>query len=366
MTAVNPARSTTIQRTIIVAATIAVGLYLLIAALTTRPWTVPFAEPALPDRQTGQPVQALYQAENAARRLGWTPQMQWLAGDLYAELGRPDLALPLWRAASQAISDPTLFRDLARASYEQGDLLAAYDTWTAVHGAIPNDPEAAFQRAIMAVALDLPDTDDALGRAAVFPEHAELADLLRMARQVDGDPIRSQVRVGLIFVERNLWPLARATFERLSALENPPALALAYYGVAIDQTGGDGSAWVQRAVQQSPQDPQVRLLEGLHYRFLRDDSASLQALRTAVALDPTRPALLAELGTGYRLAGDLENARLWLERAAAMAGGAEPFAALLQSVLSEQEQVLNALGILPESTESPAAPGAESTQSPAG
>lgn len=340
----------------------AVLIYLVVTALVIRPFAPAPAESpvfVLPQRQSGRPAQALSQVLAQAAADGWTPERQHLAGDLWKEAGNTAWALPYWAAAMTTINDAALVEDVALAAWDIGDWDLVLTAWRA-RIALPDAPDSAY----FAIGQILAATDpaaalDPLARAMQTGEYRDVADALRtviLSADVQTDQL---LRVGLVFARFEQWPLARLAFEQVVAREERP-LALAYLGVTLDQTGENGDALVGQAVALAPNDPQVRLVEGLHFRARGDDAQSIEALAAAVALDPASPALMAELGTGYRLAGNLNLAELWLTRAVQASGGDLTYVALLEALNTQTTEILEAIdGEADPQAESTAAPDAE-------
>lgn len=323
----------------------AVLLYLLLMIALLRPVVTTSVNYQIPERQTGRPVQALYQVEAAAQANGWTPELSWLAGDLWKEAGQPQVALPYWLAAAETIDDASLWQDIAKAATDAADWPAAVGAWDRVAALSPQNTAAQFQRGLLMAALDPEAALDSLAHARQDIAYQEISDALRAAITGAADDIHRRTRVALVFVERELWLYAHLAFEQMVMNGTDTPLVEAYYGLATDQIGGNGDAFVYAAVQRAPDDPQIRLLEGLHLRARRDDAGSIAAFTAAAALDPTSPALLAELGTAYRLAGDFASARHWYEQAVTLSNGAAPFTQLLQTLTTDEQEVLSNLGL---------------------
>lgn len=323
----------------------AVLLYLFLMIVLLRPIIKMPIISQIPERQSGRPIQALYQVGSAAQLNGWTPELSWLAGDLWKEAGQPQIALPYWLAAAETIDDLALWQDIANAATEAAEWSVASDAWQRVVQLSPENTTAQFQRGLLMSALDPEAALDSLAYAREDLAYQEMSDALRSAITGATDDVHRRTRVALLFVERELWPYAHLAFEQMVMNGTDTPLVEAYYGLATDQIGGDGGAYVRTAVQRAPDDPQVRLLEGLHLRARRDDAGSIAAFTAAAALDPSSPALLAELGTAYRLAGDFASARHWYEQAIALSNGAVPFVDLLQTLTMDEQQVLSDLGL---------------------
>lgn len=314
-----------------------IGAVLAMGMLTQHLRESPPATAALPARQPGRPLQTLYHVTETASHHGWTPALRQLSGNLWREAGQPQRALTDWLLARDGIADAELEQNIAQAAFALGDWPTALYAWQQASALAQQDSAVLAEYALMLAALQPSTAADALTRAAsATPAQAALGDALRTAIDAGSDEHERLMRAGMVFADHAHWLHARAAFQMATALDSDP-LALAYFGYAIDQTGGDGSAQISAAVQAAPLQPQVRLLEGLHLRAWGDLAGSLAALSTAALLDPSSPALLAELGTAHLNLGDYASARHWYQQAALLSGGAEPYAQLVQSLQTVQD-----------------------------
>jgi len=127
------------------------------------------------------------------------------------------------------------------------------------------------------------------------------------------------------------------------------AETLAYTGLARYRQGKDGEAWINRAVTLAPGNAEVRFVQGLGLRTQQELDRSLSVMLLAVTLDPTNPAIQAELGTAYRLIGALDEAEYWLQEAIRTSENAPQFQDLLVRFYSGEArnlppEVLSLLG----------------------
>ncbi len=349
----------------IIAAALAMGM------LTQRLHESPPITAVPPARQPGRPLQTLYHVAESASQHGWTAALRQLSGDLWREAGQPQRALADWLLASDSIADPALEQNIAQAAFALGDWPTALRAWERAAALAPQNSAVLAEYALLLAALEPSAAQDALTRAAsATPAQAALSDALRTAIANGNDEHERLMRTGMVFAEHALWLHARAAFQTAAALGSDP-LALAYFGYAIDQTGGNGSAQVSAAARAAPQQPQVRLLEGLHLRAQNDLAGSLAALSAAALLDPASPVLLAELGTAHLNLGDYASARHWYQQAVLLSGGAEPYAQLLQSLQTTQDPVPDqppeaTPDEAPQHTEPDALPDDSAQQGPAG
>lgn len=285
----------------------------------------------------GQYRQALYHVEARASDEGWSPEAHRQAGDALYAAADPQSALSHWEAARAAMSAPdsALLRSLAgvyinmqrwpEAASALEDILRAQD-----------DAWASFQLGLILAPSNARAAENHLRRAARDPVYAPLAGAVVnvLAGSAADEPVA--MRVGLLYFSENQWPLAEYAFEYafLAGYAGPEALA--YSGLARVYQGKDGAAWIQAAVTQSPQNAHVRYVEALYRRAHNDYAASLDAMIQAAALDPNNPAFLAELGTAYRLMGQMEEAETWLRNAVSASQNAPDFQRLLALFYAEE------------------------------
>jgi len=313
-------------------------LYILNA---NQPETV-VGEFVLPSRRSGRPIQALYRVEAIALRDGWSTDLLRLAGDLWRESGDITRALPYWRAAAQGGHDVILLRDIAQASIDIQDWASANDALDHLASLAPNDPWVNLQLGLIQAAVSPNSAIEHLTIAGNEPAYVPLTDeLIEILRNSSDDPAFG-LRVGSVMAGYDLWAFAELAFTHAASIQPIPE-ALAYVGFARDMQGKDGGAWIEDAVALAPDNPTARLLQGLHLRQIDDYEGSLEALITAVALDPQNPVMYAELGTAYQLAGDLSTARYWLEQAVALSGNDPRFQQMLDTLTAEEDRLLQLL-----------------------
>lgn len=317
---------------------------LFLAAAFTAPRADPIPIPPTPELSeistANRPVQALYRAQSAALREGWTPEQRRAAANAYAALGDLRRAAALWERA--APPDAPTLRRLSETYLELGDwpkALDALERLLALDGV--DIAWANFQLGLIRASFD-PARALAHLRAAEPDYGASLAPLIA-ALQSNPSP----VRVGIALADAELWPYAELAFSQVG----DDALALAYAGLARDRQGKDGSAQIARAVALDARSAQVRYLEGLHWRQVGDYQASLDALVQATALDPENPALYTELASAYRLLGDLDSAERWYAQAVTVSNGDPRFQAVLDAFRAERDSLLEQLGLTDEPTD---------------
>lgn len=314
-------------------------LALLLLLLRDSP-TLTIPSPA-PSNGDGHIMQAIYRLEAEALERGWSPERAREVGDLWRRAGDLTRAVTYWERSTV---DANLLRDLSEAYIELGAWAKASDALETLLTAAPDDTWAQFQLGVIRAAADPQGALPHLRAAAREPGYTRpLARVIDAAEQ--GDPLL----IGVALADAELWTYAELAFE--SAGDDP--LAYAYGGFVRDMQGKDGGAWIRRAVALAPDDPQVRLLEGLHLRSEGDIDASLQAIVAAVSLDPDNPAVYAELGQAYELAGDMDAAERWLNYAVSLSRGDPAYEAILNRFRGEREAFFAELGITDEAAATP-------------
>lgn len=312
---------------------------LFLLSFTVRP---PSPQPdvtqdaSLPERRIvenlgqNRPLQALYHIETLAANAGWTPILQQQAGDVWREIGDTAAALVYWeRAAQTRTNDPVLLRRIAVANVDLQRWTAAVDSLKALAAFSPTDSWVNYQLGLLLAPFDPRAAARYLSVIADSIMYGETARaLLEIVRADPANP-SIPMQVGLALAARDLWPYAQLAFDHAATVPGLYAEASAYAGLSRDRQGKDGSQWIGQAVAAAPENALVRFLEGLHFRAVGDYAASLGALVKAQSLDPSSPALYAEVSTAYRLLGDLRQAEYWLQLAVAVSGNAQQFRDLL-------------------------------------
>jgi tetratricopeptide (TPR) repeat protein len=291
--------------------------------------------PPLLDERAGRPLQTLYQLEAQAAIEGWTPDRSRLAGDLWRQVGDLRRAVAYWEAADPGTA---VLRDRAQAYVQLERWADATDALAQLLALLPdNSPDRAwaqFQLGLIRATYDPARALDLL--RAAQPTYGSSAATLVSVLEGTTDPIQ----IGIALARAELWSHAELAFS-----QSADPLAAAYGGLARDVQGKDGSPQIDAAVAFAPDNPQVRYLQGLHLRQQYDYPGSLEAMIQAVALDPENPALYAELGRAYQLAGDMTAAERWLKFAVSLDDHFQP---LLDAFYDDERTALLNLGLVDE------------------
>ncbi|PJF27923.1 MAG: hypothetical protein CUN53_02260, partial [Phototrophicales bacterium] len=297
--------------------------------------------------------------EYTAHTSGWTADSLAAAAQSYRLIGDlTQASIHYERALSldlEWVGRASAMQSLAEIYLERADWARAFDILQSLSAAAPS-PWGFFQLGLIAAPVDptaglryLQQADDSVYLRLL----AELRPVLT------GDQV-SPLRIGVILLNHDLLPYAEHAFTIAAetAIDSETtALAFAYGALARDRQGKPGGDWIARAVALSPNNFMVRYLQGLHLRHIGDERASLNALIAAAALNPQDPALFAELGTAYRLVGDMTSAERWLREAVRLSNNDPRFVALLTDFQTAQRADLQAYfqRILPLETTLPSA-----------
>ncbi len=114
--------------------------------------------------------------------------------------------------------------------------------------------------------------------------------------------------LGRIFALHDEWHLARYAFEE--ALKDSPQdpILRAYFGLALDRTGGDGLSELEQAKRESPDSATIRTLLGMHWSMQAAHQEAIQELSLATQLEPENPWIRVQLANAYLGGGDVSRA----------------------------------------------------------
>lgn len=302
-----------------------------------------------------RPLQVIYQIETLASQQGWTPALHRQAGDQWAKAGDVSRAVQHWQIAAQSLDEPLLWRALASAYVDSGQWSQAVEVLEKLLALSPDDTWANYHLGMILASFDALQASTYLQQAALDVRYGEIAREVRITllqnRDVETlDAEDLPVLVGLTMIELEVWPyaelaLTHANDLHIAAAGNHLPQALAYISLAQNKQGKDGSDAIFEALRLSPDDPQIRFLQGLHYRHVGNYTASLGAMIQAVSLAPERPELYAELGTAYRLTGNLEQAERWYQAAVDFSGNDPQYADILALFYAEEAPSLGLVGV---------------------
>jgi tetratricopeptide (TPR) repeat protein len=188
------------------------------------------------------------------------------------------------------------------------------------------DPERALSPLKVAIALTPAPPPLATTLAQAIEDSLPSADLAYELAQV-----------GQALAREGRWDLAVMAFSRAVDVSPDYVEALAYLGLAVDRTGGDGEQQLTKATQAVPTASLPHVFLAQHWVFRGEFQRAADELRTAQTLAPDSPAIAAQLGGVLASLGDLQSALSAYQHAAALAPDSAEFQGLLASFSLEHE-----------------------------
>lgn len=116
-------------------------------------------------------------------------------------------------------------------------------------------------------------------------------------------------QVGQTFARSGLWQEASWAFRQAIELEPEYVEAIAYYGLSLDQIGGDGLEYLSRAEAAFPGAALPHVFLGMHWSTRGELTRAQLELEIAVGLDRDDPSAWAELGSVYAQQGKVAEAK---------------------------------------------------------
>jgi tetratricopeptide (TPR) repeat protein len=153
------------------------------------------------------------------------------------------------------------------------------------------------------------------------------------------DPSYTLAQVGQTYARHNEWQMATWAFQNALTLNPEYIEARAYLGLALDRSGQDGLQNLINAIEAASDAALPRIFLAMHWQELEKPEIALQQLDIASRLEPTNPAVNAELGSVYAAMGDTRAAIAAYRQATDLAPGDPRFWKLLAqfSLLNEIE-----------------------------
>jgi Flp pilus assembly protein TadD len=161
----------------------------------------------------------------------------------------------------------------------------------------------------------------------------------------EASPAFAFTKIGQVFASYQQWSLARLALEAALTTEPEYADALAYYGLALEQLGEDGSDPISAAVAADPQDPRALVFLAIHHQTRGEIEQARLALDKAAGLDPDNPAIAAQLGSVYAEIGDFTAATQAYLAATQLAPSDARFWLLLAGFSLEYDLDLKQIGL---------------------
>lgn len=317
--------------------------------IPTPEFTLPDMQPTIVYHQgRGNYAQALYNVNALAIVDGWTPELALQAGNLWRDMGNLENAFLYWQRAGN-IENANHWRRMADAAIRLGYWAEAQIALDRLLQLNPQDRWGHYHAGMIAAAFDPLRAEQHLSFVALDAAYDDIAEpVLRLIQNDPSDPLIA-LRVGILLSDFEEWTFAELALRHAVVVGISEAEALAYTGLARYRQGKDGEAWINRAVTLAPGNAEVRFVQGLGLRTQQELDRSLSVMLLAVTLDPTNPAIQAELGTAYRLIGALDEAEYWLQEAIRTSENAPQFQDLLVRFYSGEArnlppEVLSLLG----------------------
>lgn len=253
---------------------------------------------------------------------GWTPAYRQTYARLMTEQGNLEAVNALIKVANDLTVDdmPMLWR-LVDDALTRRDWEVATAHLRHILQLSPQDARAKYQLGWL-LATDAPaEATSYLGQAAGSPEFGDRSRTIQsVLAQFSSNPTPEDWRtLGLVCMDLAEWGCAERSFGAALTLDNVDWQSYAYRGYVRDQMAGDGMTDLETALALNPSGLTYYFL-GLHYRQVTQDlKAARDTLAKAYSLDPTNPALAAELGSTYQESSDYAAAENWYSLAVSLA-----------------------------------------------
>ena len=307
----------------------------------------------LADLAAARFASAAHRLEQAAGLNGWSPALRAALGDAYFGQGEREAAIAQWEQALADLPDAagrdTLLGRLADAYEAAGRYADAIRALSRRLEGGAVTPASLYRLALLTAATAPAEAAARLTTVVVLPsEFTARADRLLRAVQAgleQADPAYLYGRVGYELIQLEEWALAEHALGQAVAANAGYSDAYAYLGLAQDAQGEDGTAAFAQAVKLAPDSALAQCLFGLHYSRLGQSAQALPYLQAARQLDPSNPALLAEIGGAYAAQNDLVNAEDAFSEAVRLAPREPQFWLLLARFHVDYEWKVAELGL---------------------
>jgi tetratricopeptide (TPR) repeat protein len=213
----------------------------------------------------------------------------------------------------------------------------------------PADIAAHLSLAILTAVID-PEVSLSLLRQTNELVHSDndlVADLIRAIEnaRLENESAYTFAQVGQILATYGEWDYAIWAFQEAIALYPDYLEARAYLGLALDQAGQDGLEELKGVVSDIPNAALPRIFLAMHWQKTGNFEEARLELSIAARLDPTNPAIAAELGKAYTALGDVESAKDAFLLATQLAPQDPNFWMLLANFSVMNEIEVNSLGL---------------------
>jgi tetratricopeptide (TPR) repeat protein len=228
-------------------------------------------------------------------------------------IGNLDQATMAWREVGETCPEAVPFLyTLAQSYLEEDDPISARSIFEELLSMEPLHEDGLYSFALIISSSDPLDALPFLLRVdAQSPGTKPLANAL--IQTIEGaiefdDPSYTLAQVGQTFARRGEWQMAIWAFQN-ALIQNPEYIeARAYLGLALDRSGQDGLQHLMDTIAAASDAALPRVFLAMHWQELGQPEIALQQLDIASRLDPTNPAVNAELGSVYAALGDTRSA----------------------------------------------------------
>jgi tetratricopeptide (TPR) repeat protein len=266
--------------------------------------------------QSGRTGEGLCFLERAHAVMSQAPDLEVEIGDARAAGGDLSGAIDSWQTAEKSGASPEeILPRLMQAVESRRDwseLATLLARWIALH---PQDANARYRFALIEAArAPAAAVGDLHAVGSLHGSHSTeaetLADTITAALAQDGE-VFALARVGEFLLRVGESALAESALQ--AAVDRNPEYgeALAYLGLAREQSGEPSGGEYAQAVELSPESAQAHLLYGSFLMRQGDIGKARLELEQAWALDPHSAAIAAERGRLEFAAGDLLSAETW-------------------------------------------------------
>ena len=228
-------------------------------------------------------------------------------------IGNLDQAATTWRKTGETCPNAIPFLDtLAQAYLQEDDPISARAIFEELLSLEPLHEDALYSFALITSSSNPEEALSYLLRIdALSPGAKPLSNALIQTIESAlalGDPSYTLAQVGQTFARHGEWQIATWAFQNALTLNPEYIEARAYLGLALDRSGRDGLQYLMKAVEAANSAALPRIFLAMHWQELGQPEIALQQLEIASQLEPTNPAVNAELGSVYSALGDTRSA----------------------------------------------------------
>lgn len=228
-------------------------------------------------------------------------------------IGNLEQAATAWREAGETCPNAVPFLyTLSQAFLEEDDPIRAQFSLEELLSMEPLHKDGLYTFALITSTSDPEDALPYLLRIdalspGVKPLSNALIQTIEGAIALD-DLSYTLAQVGQTFARHGEWQMATWAFQNALTLNPEYIEARAYLGLALDRSGQDGLQHLMNAIEAASDAALPRIFLAMHWQELGQPEIALQQLDIASRLDPTNPAVNAELGSVYAALGDARSA----------------------------------------------------------